>query len=77
MQVLKIPTLVQAPGGFLVYGIVIAIMNKLTEKQGGVKKKSFSCEGCPSAHICEKTSCSETLELQVTEIALKEESENA
>ena len=77
MQVFKIPTLVQAPGGFLVYGIVIAIMNKLTEKQGGVKKKSFSCEGCPSAHICEKTSCSETLELQVTEIALKEESENA
>lgn len=48
----KIPVLVQAPGGFLAYGIVIAIVNKLTEKKGGIKKKSFSCEGCPSASTC-------------------------
>ena len=54
-----VPILVQAPGGFLVFGIVIAVMNKLTEKKGGVKRKSFSCEGCPSAHLCNKTSCSE------------------
>ncbi len=59
MQAFKIPVLVQAPGGFLVYGIVIAIMNKITEKQGGVKKKSFSCEGCPSAAACGKTACGE------------------
>ena len=59
MQAIKIPVLVQAPGGFLVYGIVIAIMNKLTEKRGGVKRKSFSCEGCPTAHLCNKTSCDE------------------
>lgn len=58
-----IPVLVQAPGGFLVYGIVIAVMNKLTESRGGVKKKSFSCEGCPSSSICNKTSCTELLEL--------------
>ena len=49
---LKIPVLAQAPGGYLVYGILIAVMNKLTEKKGGVKKKSFSCEGCPSAAAC-------------------------
>lgn len=48
----KIPVLTQAPGGFLVYGLLIAVMNKLTEKKGGVKKKSFSCEGCPSAGAC-------------------------
>ena len=48
----KIPVFVQAPGGFLAYGIVIAIVNKLTEKKGGIKKKSFSCEGCPSANAC-------------------------
>ena len=48
----KIPVFVQAPGGFLVYGIVIAIVNCLTRKSGGVKKKSFSCEGCPSASAC-------------------------
>ena len=53
----KIPVLTQAPGGFLVYGIVIAIMNKITEKNGGVKKKSFSCEGCPSSATCGKTVC--------------------
>ena len=59
----KIPILAKAPGGFLVYGIVIAVMNKLTEKRGGVKKKDFSCDGCPSAHLCNKTSCSELTEL--------------
>ncbi|MBQ7390289.1 MAG: hypothetical protein IJW02_04165, partial [Clostridia bacterium] len=60
---IKIPVLTQAPGGFLVYGILIALMNKLTEKKGGVKRKSFSCDGCPSAHLCNKTSCSEVTEL--------------
>ena len=53
MEALKIPVLTKAPGGFLVYGILIAVMNKITEKKGGVKRKSFSCEGCPSAHICD------------------------
>ncbi len=53
----KIPILTQAPGGFLVYGILIAIMNRITAKTGGVKKKSFSCEACPSAASCQKTAC--------------------
>ena len=52
MSEVRIPILAQSPGGYLVYGILIAIMNKLTEKKGGVKKKSFSCEGCPSAEFC-------------------------
>jgi hypothetical protein len=38
-------------------------MNKITEKKGGVKRKSFSCEGCPSASICDKVSCSEMTEI--------------
>ena len=67
----KIPILTKAPGGFLVYGIVIAVMNKLTEKKGGVKRKSFSCEGCPTAHLCNKSSCGEANE------AVKEGVENA
>ena len=58
MDAIKIPILTQAPGGYLVFGIVIAIMNVITAKRGGVKKKSFSCEGCPSAATCGKTSCS-------------------
>ncbi len=57
MEYIKIPILNQAPGGYLVFGIVIAIMNKLNAKRGGVKKKSFSCEGCPTAHLCNKTEC--------------------
>ena len=63
MENIKIDALTKAPGGFLVYGLMIALMNKLNAKRGGVKRKSFSCEGCPSSHLCNKTSCSELTEL--------------
>ncbi len=83
MKDLKIPVLVMAPGGFLVYGIIIAIMNKLTEKRGGVKRKSFSCEGCPSSHLCNKTECivseenaSQNSTVSVANTAIKEASDN-
>lgn len=46
-----------APGGFLVYGCVIATVNKLT-KGKAIKKKEFGCEGCPNAGAC-SGSCSE------------------
>ena len=53
----KIPVLVQAPGGFFVYGVMIAVMNRITAKNGGVKRKSFSCAGCPSSAHCNQSSC--------------------
>lgn len=59
----NIPLLVQAPGGFLVYGILIAIVNKIGPKAGAEKRKNFSCEGCPSAAFCGKVSCVETAEI--------------
>ena len=59
----NIPLLVQAPGGFLVFGIMIAIVNKIGPKKGAEKRKSFSCEGCPSASLCGKVACSENAEL--------------
>ena len=59
----RISFLVESSGGFFVYGILIAIMAKLTEKKGGLKRKDFSCEGCPSAHLCNKISCPENIEL--------------
>ena len=59
----KIPVLAQSPGGFLVYGIIIAVMNKITEKKGGVKRKEFSCAGCPTAHLCDKSACSGATEM--------------
>lgn len=58
-----IPIFAQAPGGFLVFGVLIAIVNKIGPKKGAHKRKEFSCEGCPSASICGKTSCSDTLEV--------------
>ena len=61
----NIPILVQAPGGFLVYGILIAIVNKIGPKAGAEKRKNFSCEGCPSAAFCGKVSCVETTEITV------------
>jgi electron transport complex protein RnfE len=61
----NIPILVQAPGGFLVYGILIAIVNKIGPKAGAEKRKNFSCEGCPSAAFCGKVSCVETAEITV------------
>ncbi len=59
----SIPILVQAPGGFLVFGILIAVVNKLGPKKGEEKRKSFSCSGCPSAALCGKVSCAESIEI--------------
>ena len=42
---------VLAPGGFLVFGCVIALLNKLTNGKG-VKRKSFDCASCPNASGC-------------------------
>ena len=70
---LKIKILQEAPGGFLVYGILIAVMNKITAKKGGIKRKDFSCESCPNARACNKTSCS----LAEENVENKEVSENA
>ena len=58
-----IPLLTQAPGGFLVFGILIAVVNKIGPKKGREKRKNFSCDGCPSASLCGKVSCCETSEL--------------
>lgn len=75
---IRIPFLVEASGGFLVYGILIAIMAKLAEKKGGLKRKDFSCEGCPTAHLCNKRTCAERPEQNVSsENEIKEVSDNA
>ena len=68
-----IPILTQAPGGFLVFGILIAIVNKIGSKRGKKMKKEFSCEGCPSAGLCGKTSCSEMEEV-TADVAIRAES---
>ena len=42
---------VLAPGGFLVFGCVIALLNKVSNGKA-VKRKSFGCESCPNAAGC-------------------------
>ena len=46
-----IDILIKAPGGLMVYGLLIAAVNIIT-KGKAIKKKEFSCAGCPSAGIC-------------------------
>lgn len=41
--------LVLAPGGFFVFGILTAVVNKLTN---GKLNKEFSCAGCPAETAC-------------------------
>ena len=52
----KIEILTKAPGGFMVYGMMIALVYKLTHGKAP-KKSEFSCADCPSAAFCGKTSC--------------------
>ena len=47
----KIEILVKAPGGLLVYGLLIAVVNVIT-KGKAIKKREFNCAGCPSAGVC-------------------------
>ena len=53
----NISIMTMAPGGFLVFGILIAIVNKISG--GKNTKKSFGCAGCPSAEVCNKAACGE------------------
>ena len=53
LQNYKIPILVAPPGGFLVFGCLIALVAAVTRGKAP-KKKTFDCEGCPSASFCRK-----------------------
>ncbi len=52
----KIEFLVKAPGGMVVYGLMIALVYVVTGGKAP-KKKSFGCESCPSAAFCQKNTC--------------------
>ena len=47
----KIEFLVKAPGGMVVYGLMIALVGFITAGKSP-KKKEFSCAGCPGAKLC-------------------------
>lgn len=52
----KIAFLSKAPGGLFVYGVLIAIVYIITNGKAP-KKRSFSCEGCPSRATCNPAAC--------------------
>ena len=47
----NVSILTMAPGGFVVFGFLMALVNVISKGKG---KKEFDCAGCPSASICGK-----------------------
>jgi electron transport complex protein RnfE len=47
----NVPIFVMAPGGFVVFGCIIAAVNKIS-KNKTAGKKDFGCANCPSASVC-------------------------
>ena len=45
------------PGGFFVFGILMAIVIFIEEKTGNMKERKIGCEGCPSAESCQGKEC--------------------
>ena len=56
MENYKIEFFTKAPGGLLVYGLLIAFIYAVTHGKAP-RKTSFSCEGCPNAGSCQIDTC--------------------
>jgi electron transport complex protein RnfE len=56
-----ISILTLSPGGFFVFGCLIALVNKIT-KGKAIKKTEFGCAGCPSAEGCGKLAAGQNCE---------------
>ncbi len=53
------------PGGFFVFGLLIALSNKIAKKQGKKPVENAGCEGCPAKGMCENsTECEKTKETE-------------
>ena len=57
MEEYKIEFLTKAPGGLLVYGLLIALIYAITKGRAPLKR-SFSCSGCVNAATCRMGDCS-------------------
>ncbi len=51
----KVTILTMAPGGFFVFGLLMAMMNKWAKHKP--QKKDFGCENCPQAAACHQANC--------------------
>jgi len=45
----NLPLMTLAPGGFIVFGVLIAVVNKITQNR---RQKEITCTNCPSAMAC-------------------------
>ena len=55
------------PGGFFVFGVLVAISNALAKKQGKKPVMHLGCETCPSRGMCSKAECEEKEEVAENE----------
>ena len=55
------------PGGFFVFGMLVALSNALAKKAGNKPVEHFGCEGCASRAVCGKTECVSEEEAAVNE----------
>jgi electron transport complex protein RnfE len=53
----NIPIFTMAPGGFIVFAVLIAVVNKIT-KGAALRRKALVCAKCPSAVACGKAGVS-------------------
>ena len=58
MEPYKIAFMNKAPGGLLVYGLLIALVYAITHGKAPIKH-TFSCAGCPNAATCHSSGCDE------------------
>lgn len=79
LEKFKVSVLTAPPGGFLVFGCLIALVAHLT-KGKAPKRESFDCEGCPSASFCRRDKASDEFGKvclnDVSEDTVKEAAEN-
>lgn len=45
------------PGGFFVFGMLVAASNAIAKKQGKPIVEKMGCENCPSRSVCDKAAC--------------------
>jgi len=50
------------PGGFFVFGCMIALVNKIMKAKNNTPKQEMGCAGCPSSASCNVSSVQTTLE---------------
>ena len=55
----SVKAIAMAPGGFLIFGCLIALINKIS-KGRAIKKKEYSCYHCPAASMCKNSCCVKT-----------------